>query len=427
VNAEVSEFRLRVPLDRLPPDRRGQLKYAAAFAAENVRDVALDGDDLLIVCEPPADERELRSRIERLIDRYAGGEFGFREHVLFRNRGPMPYADDIVAELVRRRALRELGPGLWLFREPVSRLLRFFDDAFVERVARPFGATEEAYPAVISASSLGRTQHFTSFPEHVHFVTHLRADLDVIEAFAETVRRAGDWDGVPETERFGENRALATPALAMNPSVCYHCYEGLQNETIPGEGVAVTAVAKCHRYESLNHRDFGRLLDFTMREVVFVGKPEFVRENRLKAVEYLKQLMIDWELDGAIENANDPFFTNDFQVKASFQRHQEMKYELRLTVPHLGKTIACSSVNFHGSTFGTAFAIRAGKRPATTACVGFGLERWALAFLAQFGPDEDGWPTGFREEYDRWRARRQEPPVGGMTAGDRTADRVTPK
>lgn len=134
-----------------------------------------------------------------------------------------------------------------------------------------------------------------------------------------------------------------------------------------------------------NHSDFGRLLDFSMREIIFVGKPDFVKENRLKSIEYLKELAVEWNVDSMMEIANDPFFTNDFQVKASFQRNQEMKYELRLTIPHVKKSIACSSVNFHSNTFGNAFNIKMGKRNAVTGCVGFGIERWAFAFLAQYG------------------------------------------
>jgi seryl-tRNA synthetase len=116
----------------------------------------------------------------------------------------------------------------------------------------------------------------------------------------------------------------------------------------------------------------------------------------------LKELAAEWELNSIIELANDPFFTNDFQVKASFQRQQEMKYELRLTIPYLDKSIACSSVNFHSTTFGNAFNIKIGKRSAVTGCVGFGIERWAFAFLAQYGLDEALWPQSFREQYRAW-------------------------
>ncbi|MFC3773218.1 hypothetical protein [Paenibacillus sp. GCM10012303] len=391
-----------VSLERLDPSQHGQVKYASAFVDEHIDEVRLEGSQLVIVHRSPGGNERITAGVEKLIERFSHGDFGFKEHILFEHRGPTPYRGDIIAELIESKAIKVLEPGLFIFREPFSSLLRFLDDTFVQRIANAFGAKQESYPAVIHLSTLDKTNHFTSFPEHLHFLNHLRDDLDVIESFSESVREAGGWK---EDAPLDLNKTMPKPRFAMNPSTCYHCYEGLQGETLEGDGIVVTAVAKCHRYESKNHSDFGRLLDFSMREIIFVGKPEFVRENRLRAVEYLKQLAVEWEIDCIIENANDPFFTNDFQVKASFQRNQEMKYEMRLSIPYIGKTIACSSVNFASTAFGSAFDIKMGKRPATTGCVGFGLERWVFAFLAQFGLNEDGWPAAFREQYHAWQTK----------------------
>jgi seryl-tRNA synthetase len=392
-----------ISLQRLDPSQHGQLKYAAAFVDEHIEDIRLEDGTIRIKHHSPAGSEQIAARVERLIERFSHGDFGFKEANLFEYSGPMPYRGDIVAELVRVKAIKMLEPGLFIFREPFSSLMRFLDYSFVTRIAKRFeGLTEESYPAVIHAETLNKTNHFTSFPEHIHFLTHLREDLDVIEAFSQSVRDAGGWK---HDDPLALDANMPKPRFTMNPSTCYHCYEGLQDETLEGDGISVTAIAKCHRFEGKNHSDFGRLLDFSMREIIFVGKPEFVKENRLRSIDYLKELAAEWELDSVIELANDPFFTNDFQVKASFQRQQEMKYELRLTVPYIGKSIACSSVNFHSTTFGGAFNIKMGKRSAVTGCVGFGIERWAFAFLAQYGLDEAAWPQTFREQYRDWQQK----------------------
>ncbi|WP_248929475.1 hypothetical protein [Paenibacillus hamazuiensis] len=392
-----------ISLEGLPESQHGQVKYAAAFVDEHIQEIRLEGGQLHIVHTSPKPEEVIRERVQRLIDRFSHGDFGFKENVLFEHRGPKPYEGDIIAELVEKKIIKVLEPGLFIFREPFSSLMRFFDYSFVTRIAGKFaGLTEEQYPAVIHADTLNKTNHFTSFPEHIHFLTHLREDLDIIETFSQSIREAGGWSGDAPLDL---NATMPKPRFTMNPSTCYHCYEGLQNETLEGEGRVVTAISKCHRFESKNHGDFGRLLDFSMREIIFVGKPDFVKENRLRSIEYLKELAVEWNVDSMLEIANDPFFTNDFQVKASFQRNQEMKYELRLTVPYVKKSIACSSVNFHSNTFGNAFNIKMGKRPAVTGCVGFGIERWTFAFLAQFGLDEAQWPASFREQYHAWQQK----------------------
>ncbi|SEC35758.1 aminoacyl--tRNA ligase-related protein [Paenibacillus sp. GP183] len=392
-----------ISLERLAESQHGQLKYASAFVDEHIRDIRIEDGHIRIEHDSPAGNEVIAERVNRLVDRFSKGDFGFKENILFEHRVSTPYQGDIITELVTRKNIKVLEPGLFIFREPFSTLMRFLDYSFVNKIAQRFeGLQEESYPAVIHTETLNKTNHFTSFPEHIHFLTHLREDLDVIEGFSQSIRDAGGWK---QDQPLDLDRHMPKPNFTMNPSTCYHCYEGLQDETLEGEGIVVTAISKCHRFESKNHSDFGRLLDFSMREIIFVGKPDFVKENRLKSIEYLKELAMEWKVDSFMEIANDPFFTNDFQTKASFQRNQEMKYELRLTVPYQNKSIACSSVNFHSNTFGNAFNIKMGKRNAVTGCVGFGIERWAFAFLAQYGLDDQQWPAAFREQYADWQAK----------------------
>lgn len=393
-----------VSLEGLSASQYGQLKYACAFVDETITGIDITGNTLRITHDSPLGNAVIEERAKRLVERFSKGDFGFKENILFEHRVDVPGREDIIAELIEKKIIKLLEPGMFIFREPFSSLMRFMDDSFVSKIARRFeGLKEEHYPAVIHADTLNKTNHFTSFPEHIHFLTHLREDLDVIEGFSQSIRETGGWK---QDAPLDLNASMPKPKFTMNPSTCYHCYEGLQNEVLEGDGITVTAISKCHRFESKNHTDFGRLLDFSMREIIFVGKPDYVKENRLKAIEYLKELAVEWDVDSWMEIANDPFFTNDFQVKASFQRNQEMKYELRLSVPYLDKSIAASSVNFHSNTFGNAFNIKFGKRSAVTGCVGFGIERWVFAFLAQYGLDETCWPAAFREQYADWQKKQ---------------------
>ncbi|PGK36018.1 aminoacyl--tRNA ligase-related protein [Bacillus thuringiensis] len=379
-----------------------QLVYAAYFVEENITDIQIQEDRLIIQYEEGVQKEKLHQDISKLIQRFSQHEYVFKENIYFENNIQTPYQSHILQELLQKKIMKQLDLGVFTFREPFSTLVRFFDDQIVRKIANPFQAKHEAYPSVIHVKALDKTNHFTSFPEHIQFVTHLREDLDVIESFTNQVKEFGGWS---DNLKLNMAESAAQPTYSMNPATCYHCYEGLQDETLDKDGIIVTAVSKCHRYESKNHSEFGRLLDFTMREIIFVGKPDFVIENRKASIELLKKLVQDWELDCHLENANDPFFTNDFQVKASFQRQQEMKYELRMMIPYLNKTISVSSSNFHGNTFGKAFNISTGKRPVVTGCLAFGLERFVLAFLSQYGLDESKWPKKVLQDFQEWKKR----------------------
>jgi hypothetical protein len=122
-------------------------------------------------------------------------------------------------------------------------------------------------------------------------------------------------------------------------------------------------------------------------------------EGRAKAEELIVQWAKDWELVGSFETANDMFFTQDYAVKASFQRQQQAKKELRLAIPFEKQSISVFSSNFHSMTFGKAFNITLNGRPATSACVGWGYERWVYAIFSQFGMDWEQWPARLREEF----------------------------
>lgn len=245
-----------VSLEGLAPSQHGQVKYAASFIDETISDIRLEGTTLRIVHESPKGNGAIEDRVRKLIDRFSQGDFGFKENILFEHKTVTPYEQDIIAELAAKKIIKVLEPGLFIFREPFSSLMRFFDYSFVSKIASRFeGVTTEEYPAVIHADSLNKTNHFTSFPEHIHFLTHLREDLDIIEAFSQAVRDNGGWQHDAPLDL---NANMPKPKFTMNPSTCYHCYEGLQNETLDGDGVVVTAISKCHRFESRNHTDFGR-------------------------------------------------------------------------------------------------------------------------------------------------------------------------
>src|SRR5690606_10466374 len=281
-------------------------------------------------------------------------------------------------------------PGLFILRTPYSDLMRFFDWITLWRFARAFGARDELYPNVIPIEQLALTQHLRAFPEHLHFVSHLSEDLRVLESFA---ARARATTGAVQPEA-GE---LAPVPLMHNPSTCYHCYAARRGAQLP-DNEAVTAVTRCHRYESANHSDPGRLMEFTLREIIFIGSADYVRETRETCMKMIEDWATAWSLYGELLPANDPFFTEDYEAKAVHQHRLAMKYEYRAVLPGTGRTLAVLSSNLHAATFGKAFDIRVGGMRANTGCLGFGLERLAIAVVMQHGRDPARWPERLRRD-----------------------------
>jgi len=384
--------RITLPLGDLDSDYLSQVEYSLAFADEDVAsyEITVDGTLLLDIIEG-GDEARVRGNVEQLLDRYKKTEFGLQTKIHYEHHRDLPDID-VWHGLIDRKWITPIGTGHVILRGPAANVMRLVDHRVQTRFADRFEAEHEIFPNTILAKTLDRVAHFSSFPEHVDFVNHLRSDATVLKEFADYCRE-NDWK--PELHE----ETMAPPEFAISPSCCYHCYEGMEDWTLDAPGRTITATLQCHRYEGKNLTSMARLNAFTMREVVWVGHPKWVRDQRTAAADPLFAWAKDWELDCTIENANDMFFTDDFAVKASFQRQQEGKIEVRMRVPAEGRSISVASSNFHGATFGKSFNIKVGKRPAVSACMAWGYERWVYALFAQFGFDIAKWPEAPRDEY----------------------------
>lgn len=222
-------------------------------------------------------------------------------------------------------------------------------DAKFHNAALASGAEEQHFPTLIAKDTLSRAEYFQSFPG---YATEVSA-----------------------TKRSGE--------YFLSPAVCYHCYELLADSEIHKQQI-MTSCGRCFRGDAA---DESHLWEFTMREVVFLGRLDFVREERedwmKKSLAFARELGLEAELVAA----NDPFFGAENRGKRLLQQVKQLKYELR--VPGFsGAPIPVASFNLHEQFFTQRFNIALpGGKPAFSGCVAFGLERWAMALVARHGPE----------------------------------------
>ena len=87
-----------------------------------------------------------------------------------------------ITELMQAGIIQQTHQGIFLWK-PLSLFLKFLDEALVQKFARPFKATEEKYPNDYWFSELAKTNHLSSFPEHLNFVSNIKPDLDTLDSF----------------------------------------------------------------------------------------------------------------------------------------------------------------------------------------------------------------------------------------------------
>ena len=185
--------------------------------------------------------------------------------------------------------------------------------------------------------------------------------------------------------------------IVLTPAACYPLYPTVAKRgAIPENGALYDLQSYCFRHEP--SKDPARQQLFRMREYVCMGSEKHVTDFRQSWMDRGVEMMKAVGLDVTIDVANDPFFGRAGKMLANNQRDQNLKFELLIPITSVAKPTACMSFNYHQDAFGTKWGLNfADGSVVHTACVGFGLERIALALFHTHGLDTGEWPESVRK------------------------------
>jgi seryl-tRNA synthetase len=235
------------------------------------------------------------------------------------------------------------------------------------------------FPAIMSRAHYLQTSHIDNFPNLLGSVhTFAGNDHDHLKLLAKR-KQGDDWT----TE-------LTPTPIMMTPAACYPLYPTARGQ-LSGQGRTVDLRSFVFRHEP--SIDPARMQIFRQREFVRLGTAEQALEHRDYWLELGREILNEVGLDAKPVVANDPFFGRAGRIMASAQKEQVLKFELVHAVASAEKPTAIASCNYHQNYFGNAFGIQAPDGTAAhTACIGFGLERIALALFMTHGFTPDSWP-----------------------------------
>lgn len=258
----------------------------------------------------------------------------------------------------------------------------------IDRLVTAAGAEDEAevmrFPPILNRAHFERSGYLESFP-------HLAG---TIHSFAGTEQAHRDLlRGIEE--RTDWSAAFQAAPVVLTPAACYPVYPAVAG-TLPPDGRLVDVMSYCFRHEP--SEDPGRMQMFRMHEHVRLADPESVmawRETWLGRMQPFTDVL---GLDTRGQAAADPFFGRGGKLLAASQRDQRLKIEIVTPIASDEFPTAIISLNYHQDHFGQLFGITtADGSTAHTSCVGFGLERIALALYRRHGFARERWASAVRE------------------------------
>ena len=360
--------------------------------------VSSERDAVEIEVSERARETEVCGKVERFLEAMLKRTHSFETKTFLTTsrKDDGAYHTKVHDELVARGWVFDYGSGHVALSGPVLALANLIDARADAIYREHFDAVGGHYPAFVDAAILKRCGYIDSHPNALSLVGHVIEDFDAIEDFRQA-NSNGHATVLPDPQH------VHMPGLCLNPAACFPCYPTLEGQRMPEGGKAFTWRGRVFRYESRNVAGLDRLWEFNVRELVFVGNEDYVAGCRERAIPLIGEIAATFDLDCRVETANDPFFATVAAARTFWQRSQEVKNEIMLTLePGLHgprRKLAGGSINLHGRFFGDRFEIaNAAGEAAATGCIGLGIERWVFAAFTQHGFDPDRWPAAIRGE-----------------------------
>lgn len=238
---------------------------------------------------------------------------------------------------------------------------------------------------MLPIDSYRKTGYLKRSPQYSIFCSSVVENMNILN----------DFEQLQESEY---TKVMNSPKYSLSPSACFHVYEEYAGIEL-NRNTIVTFTQSVFRNEGrFNFSQFGRMKDYHVREIVFIGDNDFVNTSRKKMLDKVEEFVKSIGIDAKVQVASDPFVLPKMQTFKKIQKMEKSKYELLVSY-NKEKYLSVASFNLHGTAFTYPFDISVKDKETVTGCIGCGLERFVLCFLSQFGEEIEKWPEIIKNEY----------------------------
>lgn len=317
------------------------------------------------------------------------------------------WAEDPTEAMLERDWLKR-GPtkGKWVFREPLTAVLRGLERVAVEEILEPLGFTEIMVSHHVPFDVWERSGHLHGVPNEIYYVSEpATRDPAEWQEFVDHVKVTRE---VPEDEL---EDLVDLPTAGLCYAQCPNVYWSYKGQTIEDEDFPVRVfdrAAVSNRYESGGRHGMERVDEFHRIEPVYIGTPDQLLELRDDMIDRYKHVFnevldLEWRMAWVT-----PFYMQQEGQESGLDDEDDGEAREKGTIdfeaylPYRGDRDEAEWLEFQnlsivGDKYTDAFNIKGQTLDLWSGCSGIGLERWAIAFLGQKGLDPDGWPEAFRK------------------------------
>lgn len=356
-----------------------ELRKLISFISPDVLSYDIKDSNLILSVEDTANEKTIISNANLITQNYLSAIE--KEEMVFAQKPELQFIAP--EKILESELIHTFNSGLIGLNKQAIFLFRYFDYIF-KSIALSLNATEKMYPVLLPMKGYEKTGYLKTSPQYSIFCCCPNEEISELMQLSDSI----------------DMKRLTDPQEALSPAACFHTYLEYTDKQLP-EPILITFIQNVFRNEGrFNWSDFGRLKDYHVREIVFIGSTDYVVDMREKILSRTIEILKELGIYSSISIATDPFIVPKMQKFKKLQLQDATKFELRLSYSK-DQQISCASFNLHGTAFSHPFNISVnGIDETVTGCVGFGIERWVLAFLCQFGIEPDKWPLKIREAFD---------------------------
>lgn len=331
-----------------------------------------------------------------------GGKIEHWRKIKESTRKEISFRDDPNVIMENIGWIYNIAPGQWFFTPPFAYIFRQFEKMFIDIVLKPLGFIEAIFPKMEPLEIGFKTGHLKGTPNQMIF-----ASLPIsynIEEFEEWQDYLAIYED-PNPEKL--QKFVEPPRYYLCFAQCPPFYRFLSKMIFTNKNLPLKWFDRSgpsFRWEGTGGlRGIERLVEFHRIEIVWLGTPDQVVEIRNKLLdryEYFMDKVLDlewrwaWVTPWFLVHAGE---TEEMEEEIDIDKPGTIDFEAYL--PYKGSRedahswLEIGNISIHGTKYTKAFRVRhASGEILWTACSGFGIERWILAFLAQKGFTRDNWP-----------------------------------